>query len=92
MGFTAHFGFPVYQPRQYVTCGYQDKLGFRFHTGLGVKVVNPDKCIVLILGDGGFMVRVQELATAVQYNIDLVAIIFNNGTYRQCASRSVDHV
>lgn len=81
MGFTARFGFPVYQPRQYVTCGYQDNLGFGFNTALGVKVANPDKAVVSVCGDGGFMFGVQELATAVQYGISLVTIVFNNSAY-----------
>ncbi len=81
MGFTARFAFPVYGPRQYVTCGYQDNLGFGFNTALGVKVGNPDKAVVSVSGDGGFMFGVQELATAVQHNIAVVAIVFNNNAY-----------
>ena len=81
VGFTARFAFPVYEPRQYVTCGYQDNLGFGFHTALGVKIGNPDKAVVSISGDGGFMFGVQELATAVQYQINVVCIIFNNNAY-----------
>ncbi|AHG48069.1 hypothetical protein RLEG12_03975 (plasmid) [Rhizobium leguminosarum bv. trifolii CB782] len=81
MGFTARFAFPVYGARQYVTCGYQDNLGFGFNTALGVKVANPDKAVVSISGDGGFMFGVQELATAVQHKINVVAIVFNNSAY-----------
>ncbi|MGG6897026.1 thiamine pyrophosphate-dependent enzyme [Rhizobium sp. BR 315] len=81
IGFTARFAFPVYGPRQYVTCGYQDNLGFGFNTALGVKVGNPDKAVVSVSGDGGFMFGVQELATAVQHNIAVVAIVFNNNAY-----------
>jgi len=81
MGFTARFGFPVYAPRQYVTCGYQDNLGFGFNTALGVKVANPDKAVVSINGDGGFLFGVQELATAVQHRINVVAIVFNNSGF-----------
>ena len=81
VGFAARFAFPVYGPRQYVTCGYQDNLGFGYNTALGVKVANPDKAVVSISGDGGFMFGVQELATAVQHNIAVVAIVFNNNAY-----------
>jgi len=81
VGFTARFGFPVYAPRQYVTCGYQDNLGFGFNTALGVKVANPDKAVVAVCGDGGFMFGVQELATAVHHGINLVTIIFNNQAF-----------
>lgn len=80
-GFTARFGFPVYEPRQYVTCGYQDNLGYGFNTALGVKVANPDKSVVAVCGDGGFMFGVQELATAVRHGINLVTLVFNNRSY-----------
>lgn len=81
VGFTARMCFPVYEPRQYVTCGYQDNLGFGFNTALGVKVANPDKAVISVSGDGGFMFGVQELATAVQHGINVVAIVFNNSAY-----------
>ena len=81
VGFTSRFGFPVYGPRQYVTCGYQDNLGFGFNTALGVKVANPHKAVVAVAGDGGFQFGSQELATAVQYGINLVTIIFNNSSF-----------
>ncbi len=81
VGFTARMVFPVYAPRQYVTCGYQDNLGFGFNTALGVKVGNPDKAVVSVSGDGGFLFGMQELATARQFNIAVVAIVFNNSAY-----------
>jgi len=81
VGFTARMCFPVYAARQYVTCGYQDNLGFGFNTALGVKVANPDKAVVSVSGDGGFMFGVQELATAKQFGIAVVAIVFNNSAY-----------
>ncbi len=81
VGFTARMCFPVYAARQYVTCGYQDNLGFGFNTALGVKVGNPDKAVVSVSGDGGFMFGVQELATAKQFGIAVVAIVFNNQAY-----------
>jgi acetolactate synthase-1/2/3 large subunit len=80
-GFTARFGFPVYGPRQYVTCGYQDNLGFGFGTALGVKVAHPGRAVVAVCGDGGFLFGCQELATAVQYHIPVVTVLFNNGSY-----------
>ncbi|WP_375590379.1 thiamine pyrophosphate-dependent enzyme [Hoeflea alexandrii] len=81
VGFTARMCFSVYAARHYVTCGYQDNLGFGFNTALGVKVANPDKAVVSVSGDGGFMFGVQELATAKQFGIAVVAIVFNNQAY-----------
>jgi acetolactate synthase-1/2/3 large subunit len=81
IGFAARFAFPVYEPRHYVTCGYQDNLGFGYNTALGVKVANPDKAVVSISGDGGFLFGAQEMATAVHHRINVVAIVFNNSCY-----------
>jgi acetolactate synthase I/II/III large subunit len=81
VGFTARYAFPVYEPRTYVSGGYQDNLGFGFMTALGVKVANPDKVVISVNGDGGFMYGVQELATAVQNHIGLIAIVFNNRSF-----------
>jgi len=81
VGFTAWFGFPIYEPRTLVTSGYQGNLGHGFQTGLGVKIGNPDKAVVSLAGDGGIMYGIQELASAVQHQIGLVTIIFNNNAY-----------
>jgi acetolactate synthase I/II/III large subunit len=80
-GFASWYGFPVYRPRSHINCGYQGTLGYGFATALGVKVAHPDKAVVAIAGDGGFMFNVQELATAVQYQIGLVTIIFNSNSF-----------
>lgn len=81
VGFASWYGFPVYQPRHLITCGYQGTLGYGFATALGVKVAHPDKPVVSISGDGGFLFNVQELATAAQYKLNLVAIVFNNDQF-----------
>jgi len=81
VGFASWIGFPVYKPRTYVTCGYQGTLGFGFPTALGVKAANPDKAVISVAGDGGFMFGVQELATAVQHNIGVVIVLFNNNAF-----------
>jgi acetolactate synthase-1/2/3 large subunit len=80
-GFASYFGYPVRRPRTYVSTGFQGTLGYGFQTALGVKVAHPDRPVVSITGDGGFMFGVQELATAVQYGIGLVTIVFNNQAY-----------
>ncbi|MGL3110935.1 thiamine pyrophosphate-dependent enzyme [Bradyrhizobium sp. BR 1432] len=80
-GFASWYGFPVYEPRTFITSGYQGTLGSGFPTALGAKVANPDKPVVAITGDGGFMFGVQELSTAVQFNIGVVTLVFNNNAY-----------
>jgi len=81
VGFCSWYAFPVYEPRHFISAGYQGTLGYGFATALGVQVGNPDKAVVSINGDGGFMFNLPELATAVQYDIPLVTIVFNNNIY-----------
>jgi acetolactate synthase-1/2/3 large subunit len=81
VGFTSYYGFDVYEPRTYVTPGFQGTLGFGFPTAIGVKAAMPDKAVVSITGDGGFMFGMPELASAVQQNIGLVTVVFNNNAF-----------
>jgi acetolactate synthase-1/2/3 large subunit len=91
MGFASYYGFPVYEPRKYVTTGFQGTLGFGYPTSLGVKVGNPDKAVVSIAGDGGFQFGLQELATAMQYGINVVVMVFNNNAYGNVRRDQAQH-
>jgi acetolactate synthase I/II/III large subunit len=81
VGFASWYGFPIYRPRTFISSGYQGTLGSGFPTALGAKVAYPDQPVVAITGDGGFMFGVQELATAVQFGIGVVTLVFNNNAY-----------
>lgn len=81
VGFASYYGFDIYNPRTYVTPGYQGTLGFGFPTAIGTKVAVGDKAVVSITGDGGFMFGMPELASAVQQNIGLITVIFNNSAF-----------
>jgi acetolactate synthase-1/2/3 large subunit len=81
MGYVADMAYPAYRPRTLITSGYQGTLGYGFATALGVKVANPDKPVISINGDGGFMYNVQELSTAVAHNIALVTVVFVDGYF-----------
>lgn len=81
VGYAARISFPVYKPRSFISSGYQGTLGYGFPTALGAKVAKPDAPVLSIAGDGGFMFTVGELATAVQHQIPLVTIVFNNDAY-----------
>jgi acetolactate synthase I/II/III large subunit len=81
LGHAARFGYPVYQPRTFITPGYQGTLGWGYATALGVKIARPDRRVVSISGDGGFMFNVQELATAVRHGIAVVAVVFDDAAY-----------
>jgi len=81
VGFASWYGFPIYEPRTFISSGYQGTLGSGFPTALGAKVANPNRPVVAITGDGGFMFGVQELSTAVQFKIGVVVLVFNNNSY-----------
>jgi len=81
VGYVARLGFPVYKPRTFLTSAYQGTLGCGFPVAIGAKIANPDRQVLSINGDGGFMYNVQELATAVKYNVPLVSIVFADGAY-----------
>lgn len=81
IGYWSNLGFPVYQPRTYLTPGYQGTLGWGFPTSLGAKVGNPEKVVVSVNGDGGFGFALNELATMAKHQIGVVAIVFNDSAY-----------
>lgn len=75
------YGMPVYQPRTLITPGFQGTLGYAYPTALGAKVAWPERKVLSISGDGGFMLNVQEMSTAVAHGIDVVAIVMNDGAF-----------
>jgi acetolactate synthase-1/2/3 large subunit len=81
VGYVSWFGFPFHAPRTLVTSGFSGTLGAGFPTALGVKVAYPDRPVVALTGDGGFLFGGAELATAVQHGINLVTVLFNNSAY-----------
>ncbi len=81
VGYVSWFGFPVHSPRGLITSGFSGTLGAGFPMALGVKVAHPDRPVVAVTGDGGFLFGGSELATAVLHGINLVTVVFNNSSY-----------
>lgn len=81
VGYVSRYMTPVYAPRTFISPDYQGTLGWSFAVALGVKIANPDKPVLAVVGDGGFMFNVQEVATAVQHGIATVTVIFNDSAY-----------
>jgi acetolactate synthase-1/2/3 large subunit len=81
VGYWSYVGYPVYNPRTFITPGYQGTLGYGFPTSLGVKVGNPDIPVVSINGDGGFGFALNELATMARHDIRTIVIVFDDGAY-----------
>jgi acetolactate synthase-1/2/3 large subunit len=86
IGFSSYFGFPVDRPRHFVTAGHQGTLGFGYPTSLGVKAANRSSPVVSVSGDGGFLFGASELATAVQHDLAVVAVVFDNGAFGNVAA------
>ena len=79
--FAAQDVYPVYKPRTYIHPSYQGTLGHAVATGIGAQVAAGDRPVVALAGDGGFMFTVQELITAVQYNIPTTFLVMNDNAY-----------
>lgn len=81
VGYWCHLAFPARQPRTFFTPSYSATLGYAFPTALGAKVAAPDRPVVCVIGDGGFLYACVELATAVRYGIHTVTIVFTDGAF-----------
>ena len=81
MGYYSRNYYPVYAPGAYLTSSSHITLGCAYPLALGAKVAQPNRAVVALSGDGGFLYNSQELATAVQYGINAVVIVFNDHAY-----------
>ncbi len=81
IGFASRVALPIEKPRTFLSPGYQDNLGWGFGTALGAKAAMPDRKVLAIAGDGGFLYQMGELATAVRHNIAVVVVVFDNGAF-----------
>jgi acetolactate synthase-1/2/3 large subunit len=81
VSYAARLLWPVHAPRTFLSSGMQGTLGWGFGAALGAKAALPDRPVLSLNGDGGFMFGVQELATAVQHGIAVVAVVFNDGAF-----------
>jgi len=78
---TTKQAFPVYEPRTHITSGSFSSMGFALPAAIGAKLAKPDIPVVCIIGDGDFMMSVQELAVCAMYDIPVVFLILNNSGY-----------
>ena len=70
--------YPYQNERQLVTSGGLGTMGFGVPAAIGAKIANPDKEVVLFVGDGGFQMTNQELAILNIYKIPIKVIMLNN--------------
>src|SRR6266498_1710409 len=75
---TAQF-YPFKRERQWITSGGLGAMGFGVPAAIGAQLAFRDRLVVAVVGDGGFQMTNQELATAVQYDLPVKVVIMNNG-------------
>jgi acetolactate synthase I/II/III large subunit len=81
VGYWSHFALRLRRPRTYLGASYFATLGFAFPTALGAKIAAPNRQVLSLSGDGGFLYALPELATAVHYGINVVAVVFADGAF-----------
>jgi acetolactate synthase-1/2/3 large subunit len=85
VGYYSRPVWPVYHPRTYLSSSYSGNLGFEYPVALGAKVAQPDRAVVSVSGDGGFLYNAQEMSTAMSYKINAVHVVFNDNAYGNVA-------
>ena len=66
------------QPNRFITSGGLGCMGFGLPAAIGAQIACPDKLVVDVAGDGSIQMNIQEMATAVQYNLPVKVVILNN--------------
>ena len=83
-GLAPNFGqdrLDFFEPRSLMTSLDLGGLGFSFPASLGAKLAAPNRPVINFNGDGGFLFNAQEFSTAVEYNIPVVSVVMNNGSW-----------
>jgi len=70
--------FIVREPQTFLTSGGLGTMGYGFPAAIGARLAAPDKRVICITGDGSFQMNIQELATAVHNQLDMIIAVINN--------------
>ncbi|EQM13795.1 acetolactate synthase, large subunit, biosynthetic type [Vibrio parahaemolyticus 3259] len=70
--------YPFNKPRRWINSGGLGTMGFGLPAGMGVKFAMPEEEVVVVTGDGSIQMNIQELSTAMQYDISVKIINLNN--------------
>lgn len=73
--------YPCYQPNTLLLDNALATMGAGLPSAIAAKIIKPDKKVIAVCGDGGFLMNSQELETAVRLGLDLTVIILNDGGY-----------
>ncbi len=77
--------FPAHEPGTVLIANGLAGMGFALPTAIGAKLVYPDRKVVTVSGDGGFLMNCQELETAVRLRTPIVNVIWENGEFGSIA-------
>ena len=80
IGYRTFDELPIYGPRDFLYPSHSVTLGFALPAAIGAKLGCPDRQVVAVCGDGGYMMTSFELATAVEHQLDLTVIVSNDGS------------
>ncbi|MEE8541156.1 MAG: thiamine pyrophosphate-binding protein [Desulfobacterales bacterium] len=81
LGYWAEYFYPTYVPGGLVAAKGSAIIGFAFPAAAGVKVAHPQRTVVAVTGDGGFLYGAQELATCKRHGINFIVIVVNDNAY-----------
>ena len=81
VNYLAEWKWPVLRPRTFLYPVGSAVLGYALPAAIGAQVANPGKRVLAAMGDGGFMFSVNELATAVKYQLPIVILVVNDNRY-----------
>ncbi len=73
--------FPVLAPRTFLYPVGSATLGYGVPAAIGAKIARPERPVICVVGDGGFMYSVNELATAVKYRLPVVFLVMNDDRF-----------
>lgn len=82
--------FPIYEPRTMLFPWGFGTLGFGIPEALGAKIACPDRAVISIVGDGAFLFTGAELATAIQYGLNIPILVVNNDAYGMIKKQQVE--
>jgi len=73
--------FPAYEPNTVLIANGLAGMGFALPAAIAAKLVHPERNVVTVAGDGGFLMNVQELETATRLKTPIVSVVWENGQY-----------
>jgi len=81
LGYWAEYFYPSYCPDGLMAAKGSSIIGFAFAAAIGAKIACPEKPILALIGDGGFLYSTQELATCIRYKVGFPVIVVNDNAY-----------